>query len=248
MSAEEVWSLALGCFKNQLFIDQVTTDCMWYMPMIICAYMVIPVMAMSKDRLPPEAVLIPCGILFISDLVIPSLNNLRFLLGAEEPVDFALYERYLFSMYFLYIIAGYLISKGFLKKISTLLVVVLLVVSFTAMCFYQDFVWSLPEGYLLDYNFPGYLLIGILVFELFRRAGEGRYSSGVMTYLSKIAFGIFFTHILIMDSVEYFMGDVFTYRIGKTLALEAISLAGSIAVIWLISRSKKLGKLFFMLK
>ena len=248
MSREDVGLLMLGCLKNQEFVDQVTMDCMWYISMILCVYLVIPIAAICKDRIPYEAVLLPCLVLLFSDMIIPSINNLLVLQGSEKTISFALYGRNVYSMYFLYIIAGYLISKGVLSRFSTGLLGLLLAASFTAVCFYQDYVWSLPEGYLVDYNFPGFLLIALLVFELLRRSGKERTPSKTVTYISKISFGIFFTHILIMDTAVYFIGDAFSNRIEKALLLETISLAVSVLFIWLVSRSQKLSRILFVLK
>lgn len=242
----DLLSLTVGMIKNQLFLDQITMGCMWYMPMIICIYMVIPLVAMCIDRLPPVAVAIPCITLYIYKMIIPSVNNYWYFMDIDRAFDIALDGSHLFSMYFLYIIAGYYISKGRLEKIPAPVIAGGLILSFAAVCFYQQHVWQLPNGYLVDYNFPGFIIIAGFMFELLRRTI--RTARPALEYLSRISFGVFFTHILIMDCLRWFLLETVTDPVANTLILEGVSLAGSILVISLLSLSKPLGRLLFMLK
>ena len=113
----------LGMVKTMCFVDQTTFSSMWYMPMILCIYATIPVLLLAKDKLAAGGkwLLIPAIIVFVNSMVIPAISNFLVLLG-RSPLESAVLEWYLFSYFYLYVLAGYYINKGLLAKWNTWLI------------------------------------------------------------------------------------------------------------------------------
>ena len=110
------WQLIWGMIKNALFIDQVTLGSMWYMPVIICVYIVIPFAVIVKDKISAKVLIPALLIVFLSKMVVPAYNSHAMLLGGAKEITFELSGNNVFSMYLLYIIAGYWIKNGGMGK------------------------------------------------------------------------------------------------------------------------------------
>lgn len=225
----------LGCVKTMLFLDQITMSSMWYMPMILCLYTTIPFAAMLVKKLSLKALSLPLLLAFLYGMCLPALNSLL-VLRDIPPMDTAVYLFNLCSIYYLYVFAGYFISKGGLQRLRTGEVAVLTVLLFALICGYQLYAYSDWVDYLVDYDFPLLLLCAMGLLELLRRGAEHlRGLRPVVTYLAKISFGVYFIHILVMSLLEWNMNFDGWARSLKLLFLEGVSVGGSILLIALFS-------------
>lgn len=73
-----------GSVKNAFFFDQVTLGSMWYIPMILCLYVMIPFMAAALQKIPRKYLLLPMGLVFIGGMVVPNVNAWISLSGSEK--------------------------------------------------------------------------------------------------------------------------------------------------------------------
>ena len=91
----------------------------------------------------------------------------------------------------------------------------------------------------------GILIISILLFECFRRYGAKL--SGAqrpLTLLSEISFGIYFVHVCIMEGLELILKSRMEY-IPYFWVLWTLSFVGSVVIIQILRRYKKLSQLLF---
>ena len=74
--AEEGGAAVLrGLVKTLLFVDQVRFDSMWYVPMILTVYLMIPLLAVFlRQRQLRPALLPPALLLFWTAMLFPALN------------------------------------------------------------------------------------------------------------------------------------------------------------------------------
>lgn len=248
------WLKAIdGMFSTMLFQNQTTMDCMWYMPMILCVYATLPFAIMVKDKLAnskEKLLSLPMVLLFLTTMVMPFVSNLLKLLGLEglkSPFE----DNHLFSFYYIYIIVGYLIGKGLLNKLSTRSVALVAGGSFVICCVYQLWAYSRPENYLVAYDFPLMPVCAGFLFELVRRGADRlKKVQKPVTYISRIAFGIYFVHILVMTELVKILNRYAPamFRPVRLLTLEAVSVGLSIVVIFLLSRIKVFRKYLFLVK
>ncbi|MDO4173880.1 MAG: acyltransferase [Eubacteriales bacterium] len=238
-----------GLVSTVLFINQTTMDSMWYMPMILCLYLLVPYAAMIVKRVPMRLFLLPCVILYLSEMVFPTINDVFHLEYIDTSVSFSLKSSYLFSMYFLYLFPGYWVSRGGLRRVRGRYLAVGAGLIFLLCCVFQFYAYSRPAQVVLDYDFVLLPPLAALVFELVRRLGRHlmRFQRQI-TYIAKISFAIYFVHILIMSLLEWY----FPYRgWSKPLAmlfLEMVSVSGSVIIILLASEIPLCKKYLFMMK
>ena len=236
------------CVETMLFIDPETMGNMWYIPMILCVYMVIPALNLFLRRMEGKFILIPLIIAFISGMVIPNLNRIFMLYGIDTEIEFTLRIANLFSMYLIYVIIGYYLNKGLLSKIPSWVICAVGVIAFAACIGYQYWEFSFENGDVMDYNLALLPILAACVFELIKRIWQNKKSKAAVTYISRISFGIFFVHICIMVAMN---GARFISAWGypaRFIVLEAVSFIGSVIVIALLSGIKLCRKYLFMIK
>ena len=242
--AAVIWRLIC----TMLFIDQFTFESMWYMPMILCLYLLMPLLAMVLRKISLRMLVIPILIVFFSSMVFSNLNAILSILGSTKAVSFELYSGYLFSFFFLFVIVGYWISQGGLQKMRTWLVALITFALFAGICIFQLWVYSCEINYLVNYDFFAMLPCAAGTFELIRRGAHWiKRLERPVTYLSQISFGIYFVHIIIMSELYWYV-DLAMLRPVRLLFLEAVSFLGSIIIIALLSKIPLLKRYMFMIK
>jgi surface polysaccharide O-acyltransferase-like enzyme len=246
-------SVILGMFSTMLFQNQTTMGSMWYMPMILCVYTTLPFVVMVKDKLvgsKEKPWYLPLGLLFAVAMILPFVNGLLSLLGAKYLTS-PLGEHYLFSFYYIYIIVGYLVGKGALSKLRTWTVGAVALGTFLICCGYQLWAYAQPANYLVAYDFPLMPVCAGFLFELVRRCAHYfKKAEKPITCISRIAFGIYFVHIVIMtvlvEVLDRFVPGLALWV--RLILLEIVSVGFSVAIILPLSKIKVFRKYLFLIK
>jgi len=237
-----------GLIQTMLFQNQTTMASLWYMPMIMSLYTTIPFAIIAKNKLGKKALLLPLILVFINFMCVPAFNVIQEVRGSWKFYT-ALREYNLCSVYYLYIFAGVAVSEGAFEKLKTRTVAWVTTMSFAAACVYQLWLYSTPVNHLLMEPSPSILITSTFVLELFRRTAvrfEG-WKRGI-TCLSKIAFGIYFVHILIMSGMYWYMDLNTVARPVRVVLYETVSFLGSIGIILPLSKIPVCRKYLFLIK
>lgn len=245
LETEGFGGAVLGLFKTMLFIDQTAFDSMWYMPMILCLYTTIPFAVIVKEKVPARYLCLPLALVFLRTMLLPMVNAFRSFQGQAQ-LSSILRDSNLCSMYYLYIFAGYWVSREKLSKMRNWMVLTAASLLFAVCCALQFYAYQQPENYLLNYDFPALLLCAVFLFEALRRFSHlfARLKVAI-TALSKMCFGIYFVHILIMSLLVWYMSFSGWHRSVKLLFLEAVSVIGSIVIIAILSKMRACRKYLF---
>lgn len=240
--------VAGGLVQTMLFQNQTTMASLWYMPMIMSLYTTIPFAIIAKNKLGLKALCLPMILVFINFMCIPAFNVIQEIRGSWKLYT-ALREYNLCSVYYLYIFAGAAVSEGMLDKLTTRAVAWLTAVCFTLTCVYQLWLYSTPVNHLLMEPSPSILITSTLTLELLRRTAP-RFEGwkGGITYLSRIAFGIYFVHILIMSGMYWYMDLNAVARPLQVLFYEAVSFGGSVVIIRLLAKIRMCKHYLFLIK
>lgn len=240
--------VAGGLVQTMLFQNQTTMASLWYMPMIMSLYTTIPFAIIAKNKLGLKALCLPMILVFINFMCIPAFNVIQEVRGSWKLYT-ALREYNLCSVYYLYIFAGAAVSEGMLDKLTTRAVAWLTAVCFTLTCVYQLWLYSTPVNHLLMEPSPSILITSTLTLELLRRTAP-RFENwqGGITYLSRIAFGIYFVHILIMSGMYWYMDLNAVARPLRVLFFEAVSFGGSVVIIRLLAKIRMCKQYLFLIK
>ena len=153
------------------------------------------------------------------------------------------------SVYMVYVFVGFCMSKDLLIKLNDWVVFTLFVTSFGSACYYQYYAYSMPSNYLVEYQSPAFVLSALFLLEFLKRKEQiFKKFAKTFIYISKISFGIYFIHIIIVEFLNNYI-DFTAWRYPvKMLFLELASVGGSIIIIALLSKIKIFKKYLFMIK
>lgn len=238
----------IGCIKNLLFFDMINMGSMWYILMILCVYILIPIIAIFLQKSPsPNLIMIPVILMIMISYVIPTVNVYLPRIGIHEKVLW-LNAVDLFSPYLIYIIFGFYLSNKVLEKIPSALLITGTVATFAICCAFQYYCYSWST-HLVSYQSPGILLCSLLLFEVIRRFGNKLLVlNKLISNLSRISFAIYLVHIFIMSGFFWYFDFTGFSRPGKFFFLEAVSFFGSILIIWIFSYIPFCRKRVFLIK
>ena len=107
----------LSFISTICFINPVSFNTMWYMPMILCVYLMIPVFSLALKNLPNKYFIIPCSFVIFGSFIIPMLNGIFVVIGSSYSMDFRLDSANLFSQYMIFLLAGFLFRKAILTEL-----------------------------------------------------------------------------------------------------------------------------------
>lgn len=188
------------------------------------------------------------ALVFVNFMVIPAFNVVQDTYGSWNFYT-ALREYNLCSVYYLYIFAGWAVSRGMLARLKTPLVAWLTGICFAATCVWQLWLYSTPVNHLLMEPSPSILITVTLTFELLRRVAPRfeRWQKPI-TYTAKIAFGIYFVHILIMSGMYWYLDLSALARPARVALYEIVSFGGSVVIIWLLAKIPLCKKYLFLIK
>lgn len=247
---EGIGKAIINLLSTVLFINQTTMGSMWYMSMILCVYLMIPVIAIGLRKIGDSLFMLLCGIAVISGMLIPNLNTLLSSLNCHITIRFAISITDVFSIYFTYILVGYWINQGKLDKMEDKYLYVAFMISFIFTTLFQYWLYFSPIVYQVRYADIGILISSAFLFEIIKRKAHlVQKLEKQITYISRISFGIYFLHICIMTG----MLPMFRYfsNLGmfmKFLILEIGAFLLSVLVIHLLSRNGLMKKYLFLIK
>ena len=92
--------------------DIVTMGSIWYMPMILCIYLIIPVISIAIKRIDNRYIIYLCLLVTLSSTIVPNINTILDALNIQYSIHFELSYVNIFSMYLVYVIIGYWIFNG----------------------------------------------------------------------------------------------------------------------------------------
>ncbi len=234
---------------NQLFLNQTTMGSMWYMPMILCLYLLLPMVSLAIHKLSPKLIAVIFCLILCSSIVIPNINIILCLLGCDFTLTLALDPTYLLSNYWVYVLSGYYISKGILKNWRTELVLLFSLGSYILTVLFQIWLYVCDINYSVVYRDLGPLLAAAFLFESFRRREHlPQRITTAANRLSRIAFGIYFVHICIITGLEWTVSEQTFYYLPRFFLLELVSFFGSILIIKIVSKIDWCKKYLFLIK
>lgn len=233
--------------ENQLFVNQTTFPSMWYMPMILCVYLMIPIVSVAVNKIDKKYFILPMAIAVISGMIVPIFNAGLEASGSYRSIDFALSITDLFSVYLLPLIMGYFVSQGLLEKLSNTVVITVSAVSFVFVTAFQFWIFTTGSNYSIRYESFGLLICSVFMFEALRRIKNGK--NKIVTEISKISFAIYFLHIIVMTVLQKVLYEFpVDNKLIRLTILEVGSFIGSIIIIEIFKKIPVIKKHLFMIK
>lgn len=199
----------IDLLKEMLFLKMPEMNHMWYMPMIIGMYLVIPFVSKAIKNFEIKEVILPLGIAILAFFCLPLYNAFsgEVIQGISD-LSITMDISFLGGTYAVYMILGYYIGeKHLLENIKIGILVLVGIGAFTlnslgAFYFLSNKLFHTDIfGY---YQSPFLLIIGIIAFECIRRYLNK--DNRLVRFISKISFGIYLLHnIFLQICMNFFM-------------------------------------------
>ena len=244
-------------FQEMLFLKDSSLSHMWYMPVILGIYLVVPFLAKllrNWEDTSEFRILFVLG--FAAFILLPTLKVFgKEAFPALNDLSLEVDTRFWGGCYGLYFVGGYFIAeRKVLCNVQEWILWIAAAVAFLFNTAGQRFLYS--HGFyktngLYWYSDAAIFLMGLILFELLRRHVSGRKVPGErgLTYLSRISFGIYLLHKPIMVAAEKYLPLQGIYLPVKITVLFGISLGGSILLLLPFSFIwKRAGKTVFYIK
>lgn len=234
-----------------LFVNQATEGLMWYMNMLIPLYTLLPVFAVfvSKKGFGRYLILPSFFTLFVTVIVYDVNRNLA--ITNPDPEALIVTNLYAPLTYFaVYVLAGYAISKGVLRKFPAIFILLLAGEFFALAVRYQLWFYEGPTNDLVSYDSVPLMLCAMTLFEFFRRL-DGKvmaFFKGILSHISRRCFGIYFLHIIIMELLCWHYDLSAFTQVQTMLIIQAVSVVGALLIIEILSIIPPFRKYLFMVK
>ena len=248
LRAQGVMAALVGLLKNALFIDQQTFGSMWYMSMILLVYTMIPILSLAVQNLDRMGVVIPAIFVMVTGMLIPNIQECLHQLRSVQVFQFNLSSTNLFSIYLLYILAGYYLGKGVLSGISDAKLVTFSGIALVLVVGLQLWFFSCGVANEIDYNFLGLLILSVSLFECVRRTCFNRKEKAWVVRLSQISLGIYFLHICIMGGLVIPVRKFIHNPLILTITILVVSVFCSVVVIEVLSKYRWARNYLFLIK
>ena len=177
---------------------------MWYMPMIIGIYALIPVIANTLNADTDNYIRIPILFFFITMFIYPTVSACsRIVFPNARVLTNQIGGGFSGGIYGVYLVAGFVIRKGALKKLRSVWLLCSITVSFFSAVWIQLWSYSNSVRYSLWYDNPFLLIASVCIFEGMSRIKQKK--SDFVIWLAGFAFPIYLVHypikLLLMDTI-----------------------------------------------
>ena len=232
--------------REMLLVNGFAINHMWYMPVILGLYLLLPIMANGLRTVNVKTLSIPYVILTLLFMGIPTANMLFAIVGrgmGETVVS----PGFSGGVYGLYMIGGYLLKKDILHKIKTSVLYLSLGMSFISAVLLQICLYENGVNFALFYENVLLLIMGMSIFELISRAEKIPMLKAVQV-LSYYSFAIYLIHKPIAIMTKNVLMNMIELRPIIVLLTWLITAAGSLLLAYLISKIPGIGKKILYLK
>lgn len=237
--------------KNMLFMSQVSLKNMWYMPMILGIYLVIPFLNKIINTFSTKSLKTPIIFTFIISFILPTINIILKVCNIKTTLSTILDITFLGGIYGLYIIFGDIVRKGKLKKFNTKIIILIGLIFFSLACLLQIISYNNNIAYNIWYNSAFLFIFSVCLFELFTRIDTNKISNKIInmcTYISKISLALFFIHIIVQKILMIYIPKIDISNSIKTIILFVASLGISVLIIFIGSKIKIIKNKLFLIK
>lgn len=258
----EIWIVIYNCFycisnnsaidikvllEELLFLRPARYGHLWYMPMIIGFYLLIPFVANALQTLNHTLLIVPLIIYFIYSSFYPLAITILSTLKIDHPLRLQFSFGFSGGMYGIYLILGYLIKKGWLRKITTNFLLLIIIIAFGLTVVFQTWVFDNGGSYNLWYNFPMLCVFAVSVFELFSRFNK-LYLYKVIRIISYYSFAIYLIHNVFRSIFLSVISGIQIGRPIKVVMLYVLVTICSFITSWIIKCIPKFGKYILYIK
>ena len=167
---------------------------MWYMPMIIGMYLSLPFVSNAVKHFDTKTIWYATVVFTLLAFLLPFITTVLAMNGIKN-VNIQYCLGFSGGVYGIYMILGYLVKKEFFKKIRSIKLWLIAIVSFAICVLFEYYAFIIGYKFMLWYDFPFVLTGSFALFELCSRVEHVR-GFRIVTVISKYSFAVFLIHNL----------------------------------------------------
>ena len=232
---------------NMLFLKSVEMSHVWFMAMILGMYILIPLVSIGIKKVGTKVLMFPVIIFTVYGFLFPTLLIVLKILHVDPGYSVNFSGGFSGGTYGLFIIFGYLLKKGLLKKVKTWLLAIIFVVSFVLGDAFQLWAYSNGIEYNMWYTNVLLLVAALALFEMMSRMNIKK-ESAIITFISKFSFPIYLIHNIFVYMMLPFVLVMGLAGPVMVVILYLICIFLALALAWVISLIPKVGKYILYLK
>lgn len=229
-----------------LFVRSASAVQLWYMPMILGIYLLIPFIANGIRSVNPRHLLFPILVFATYSFVLPTLNVVEYTFGGNAK-GLTFFTQFSGGAYGLYCIIGYTIKKGCLKQIKSIHLLIFSALMFATTVAFQLMAYHFEYSYNVWYDNLFLFMCSVSLFELASRIRIQK-NSRAISMLSYYSFPVYLIHSAIRTIMRPQFSAVYMHNPTKVVLLFACVTAFSLPIGMLISKIPKVGKYILYLK
>lgn len=234
--------------KEILFIQKTPLPNMWYMPMILGVYIVIPFMAKIVNTFNIKSLLPAIFTLLFYTSLLPTINVIRNSLNAST-FNYVIDVSFLGGIYGVYILFGYFINKKFLRKIKTNMCLMISLVFFIMTIALQYWAYKHNNIYNVWYDCIFLIITTAFLYEVICRIEHKNFKcKNLVEYISRISLAIFFIHIIIINLIGTYIADLNIDMSIKIIVLSLMVFIISFVLITILSCARFIKEKIFLIK
>lgn len=229
-----------------IFLSELSINHIWYMPMIIGMYILIPFVSTALRQYDLKVIVKPIIFFSIIIFLFPFLIYILKVYGIDG-LKVTISLGFSGGVYGIYMVLGYLMKKEYFKKIKSIYLIVSFIISLTIIILLQLCSYKYQFEFKLWYDSPFILISSVCLFELISRMKEVKFYD-IIRFLSKYSFAVFLVHNFFrLPLLSYFAELPFNYPI-KLILLTLIVMIASYGLAVAISKIPRVGKYMLYLK
>lgn len=239
----------LTMVEDLLFIHKVNMAHVWYMPMILGIYLLIPLVSKALKSIDIRLIFFPIAIYTAYAFLYPVLNVVNNVYNPDSPLSIQFSLGFSGGAYGLYLLFGYLVKKDVFKRIKTSIFITIFLASFFVAVFLQLWSYEHNNSYNIWYDNLFLLVAAVSFFELVSRikSNWGR-AYRVIRIFSYYSFAIYITHNIFLTILLPYMRAL-PYMLPMKVALILLcSVVTGLVFSVALSKIPKIGKYILYLK
>ncbi len=232
--------------QDMLFIHKIEMGHVWYMPMILGFYVLIPFTANTLKKVKVELLLFPMMLYGLMAFGFPLLSIINDVYR-NEPLSLLFSAGFSGGAYGLYLICGYLIKHKVFRSIKTSILIFVGITFFCIAVAFQLWAYHHHFQYNIWYDSLFLLISTVSFFELVSRMNRIPYYH-FFRWISYYSFAIYLIHYMFRMILVEFLSELSLIRPVKVCIVWLLSGLMSLLVSWMISKAPRLGKILLYLK
>lgn len=235
-----------GLLEDMLFFRHVNMSHVWYLSMIIGIYLLIPFVSTALRAIEIKYLKLPLLFFFAYAFAYPHLSAINNALGGTP---FALQMNLGFSggIYGIYLVMGYVIKKGGLKKYRSRNLAIVFVLSLAATILLQLWYFRHMYSFGIWFDCPFMFIGDAALFELASRWKHVP-CYPVVNFFGTYSFAVYLIHNIFLKASQPFISGLSVMMPAKVLLLWIVSIGISFPCAVVINKIPKVGKYILLMK